>query len=854
MLTVDDSTSMLFDFLPDYVIGLYCRDGTGKMNALCGSFDSNFDLSAINHGRYRTAGYIFQQYGFPYPAFDTAFDTSGPGAGCDTTTIATSTCSGGINPGASPGLATYPNPAGPPPGKSPKAGLPYEYWTLWPAPVHNSALNHLYYNPILTYDPAVRSDATSYPQMTAANTTNWTRVPADAWAPTIQYVDLTASVTVGQWCNSDWTQGNNLATGTAFATDPAFCRINGLVAAASSGAPAADGDYTYPWAWPGGTALKDPKYFYQNDNILWCDTVATPQTCSNGGQTCNLVSQTCGGGTPQTCGGGTAQTCNNVLAQTCVGGGNQVCNTYTQVCNTVPQTCNVRTQTCQGGGTQTCNNIQTQTCQGAGAQTCQGAGAQTCGNITTQVCSGYIASQTCANITSVCTPAPPSSCTSDWSPPGCNITCAANGSAPECASCGIVTSCPPPTCVNQGSCSGTGATCTAANAASVCAPVMGACSKDGSACTSSAQCPASGKCSSTGNTCTAADAATTCPAVNGKCSITNASCTAANAATACPVQSGSCSRTGATCASTADCPASGRCSQTNATCTAANAATDVPGAERPVQHHQCDLHGGQRRHRLPAAGQLQRHQCHVHGGQPGRRPARRRAPAASPETACTAANAATACPTGGFCSLQTTRTCTAANASTRCLPQNGACSDTGNSCTAANAATNCPPQGSCSITGNNCTAANVATRLPQPEPDLQPHRRLLHGEQRLVQVPGAEPRLQRRRDGVHLQFAVQQHRHLQRRHGQVVQHQRRMRRDLQRDRRVVHRRGRGHLPDRAGPAGLVQVQRHAAQQLDDAARGRERGRHRLPPQQQDLPRRDARQPLQLSERRSSPRR
>src|SRR3974390_1053988 len=36
MLTVDDSTSMLYDFLPDAAISKYCRDITGNMNAACG--------------------------------------------------------------------------------------------------------------------------------------------------------------------------------------------------------------------------------------------------------------------------------------------------------------------------------------------------------------------------------------------------------------------------------------------------------------------------------------------------------------------------------------------------------------------------------------------------------------------------------------------------------------------------------------------------------------------------------------------------------------------------------------------------------------------------------------------------
>ena len=57
VLTVDDSTSMLFDFLPDYIINAYCRDDTGAMNANCGDPGGQYDLTTYpggNRGRYTT--------------------------------------------------------------------------------------------------------------------------------------------------------------------------------------------------------------------------------------------------------------------------------------------------------------------------------------------------------------------------------------------------------------------------------------------------------------------------------------------------------------------------------------------------------------------------------------------------------------------------------------------------------------------------------------------------------------------------------------------------------------------------------------------------------------------------------
>src|ERR1700756_4179297 len=51
ILTVDDSTSMLFDFLPDYVVSSYCRDGTGRMNAPCGSVGAGSDFTFVGGGK-----------------------------------------------------------------------------------------------------------------------------------------------------------------------------------------------------------------------------------------------------------------------------------------------------------------------------------------------------------------------------------------------------------------------------------------------------------------------------------------------------------------------------------------------------------------------------------------------------------------------------------------------------------------------------------------------------------------------------------------------------------------------------------------------------------------------------------
>src|SRR5262249_45125956 len=151
---------------------------------------------------YFSPGYVYEQYNMPYAAYASGYDVSGPGAGCFPGSPPT--CSPGVNPGPLPGLATYP--AGPQP-TWPNANKPYEYWLFWPAPGHNSAMNALYYDPLVTYAPPVDASGKSYPQMDASNTSNWTQVPADPWAAPVVYIDLTAKVNLGLWCNSDWTIG-----------------------------------------------------------------------------------------------------------------------------------------------------------------------------------------------------------------------------------------------------------------------------------------------------------------------------------------------------------------------------------------------------------------------------------------------------------------------------------------------------------------------------------------------------------------------------------------------------------------------------------------------------------------------
>ncbi len=734
VLTVDDSTSMLFDFLPDSVVVLdqgdpaaspprppvyskYCRDITGNANARCGDPGQNADLTLTNRGKYLSPGYIYQQFNFPYgpapapasatwlPSTNPIYSAGGPGAGCDLANAATATCSSGFDPGPLPGIERYPNPAGPPPGKSPKAGLEYEYWTLWPAPAHNSALNHVYYNPRLTYDPPVFADGTSYPQMNAGNTTGWTRVPANPWASSIQYIDLTKNTTVGLWCNSDWSLGKE--------ADPAYCRTNGTGASAlSASASSTDGDYNYPWAPPGinpgsgptiaksiawskvdsathaikpaWATAQDPKYFYETDNTLWCDSTSPlwphqgplqPQDCVGA----DVKPQTCNGTINQTCSAGTPQTCTPVTPQTCDGQRTQTCQ-------------NLTGQTCSGPTTQVCNGATSQTCTGVGPQTCAGISSQTCSGVTPQTCTG-IGSQTCNGVTPqscnlvapVCNPPPPTSCTTDWVPDGCNLLPPA-----EQVNCHLESHCPDGTCSSDGSscqnastcpatgtCSSSGSACSGTNP---CPTLQGHCSGSGEGCFTAAICPQIGHCSADiAHTCRVN---TDCATIAGHCTVDNSACLNDSACS----NAGHCTLVGNVCHVNGDCPTqAGQCTGNRNSCFDNSACPPIGGAcsvagNACVDNTQCPAIAGH---------------CNVDNQ------------ACSVNTDCGLVGQCSINPTACHANAECPNI--AGQCSTSHQACNGSCPTLAGHCTVSNAGcfdnSGCPPIGqNCSITGEACSA------------------------------------------------------------------------------------------------------------------------------------------------------
>jgi type IV pilus assembly protein PilY1 len=276
VLTVDDSTSMLSDFLPDYIIGTvpgtgaafpapnnvtvggFCRDSVGRMSVACG-FVGQPDRPA----------HIYYGASLPFPNY-----------------------SPGNPPNALPAYSASTMP---------------DWMRAWPAPVHSNALNRVYYDPAITYRPPLRYDGTPYPDQDLATTTTWTKVIADPWAPSAamtKYVNILANVNVGMWCSSDFPNNSNWNPKTGGGAE---CRVNGTDY--STVAPFAQAEYQYPWR--GGSP--NPSYFFRNyeqtgawntgsagnnstwRKTLWCDG-ASPKWPRVSGASCTTT-YTCPGGT-----------------------------------------------------------------------------------------------------------------------------------------------------------------------------------------------------------------------------------------------------------------------------------------------------------------------------------------------------------------------------------------------------------------------------------------------------------------------------------------------------------------------------------------------------------------------------
>ncbi len=238
MMTLDDSGSMSWDFLPDAIVGplasilngaSYCRSAAGAMAQACGGGGSVLTYQ------------MFTQAGYP--------------------------------------LATAPTPPRP---------------ALWAPPGRLAAFNGVAYNPAIEYKPPLKSSfdpevhnasvpntAYAYPEQDAALTLNWTAVQSDPFlspSTKINMNNTTAGgrITVGRWCNSDYP--TNVGSGDE-------CRVNGRAyAGGANGAPAVAADWNYPVQRAGfnvNTSKPRASEFHYTEYAVWCKSTGYSWTTAD---------------------------------------------------------------------------------------------------------------------------------------------------------------------------------------------------------------------------------------------------------------------------------------------------------------------------------------------------------------------------------------------------------------------------------------------------------------------------------------------------------------------------------------------------------------------------------------------
>ena len=208
-------------------------------------------------------------------------------------------------------------------------------------PFYAASFNHLAYDTSVNYQPPVKYDRTPLTHTIGSDTDGlgnqafFNNVQTDPFTAPNTHANLTVKVAVPLYCNTDWpiTSGGAASSLTiADVGDPngeyqagtgAWCRINGTKydASIASGAPAVLEDYNYPYQSSSGAT--GTQYFYRQltNKILYCDrsspywpkttgaiigcTLGGTPTC--GGLPCAPQKQTCNLSTP-------GKTCNPTVA------------------------------------------------------------------------------------------------------------------------------------------------------------------------------------------------------------------------------------------------------------------------------------------------------------------------------------------------------------------------------------------------------------------------------------------------------------------------------------------------------------------------------------------------------------
>ena len=244
--SLDDSGSMNLNFLPDFVIGNYCRNANGRTIGACATGSPpSFSFTGITTPLH--AAEFNKLYYNPDVTYDPPFDGTGK--------------------------------------QWPTAGARYYAQT----PGNTTNWTRVRTDPYLLPTPATAPNAPN----ASANSAN-----------------LVSNVSVTMWCNSDWPNDTAIGTNGEYAAGDGLgqdCRINGRAYDAVNGAPAVAEGYNYPWRKTSGTD-DDPTHFWRTGGAktLWCDKNAlgwprgTPSctySCTGGGTVqYGIVAQTCNAG------------------------------------------------------------------------------------------------------------------------------------------------------------------------------------------------------------------------------------------------------------------------------------------------------------------------------------------------------------------------------------------------------------------------------------------------------------------------------------------------------------------------------------------------------------------------------
>lgn len=139
-------------------------------------------------------------------------------------------------------------------------------------PYFSSGFNKQYYDPKIRYTPGYKADGSSYPEMSAANSTNWTKVPDDGYKSSSSTSNLVSQYPERFWC------------------DGSDCKTNST--------------YRYPDANYTSTSTSDsvPAYYY-NLKPLYCtnDTGTSCSTTKGGSYTVEIPYRWCSNSALTTC-------------------------------------------------------------------------------------------------------------------------------------------------------------------------------------------------------------------------------------------------------------------------------------------------------------------------------------------------------------------------------------------------------------------------------------------------------------------------------------------------------------------------------------------------------------------------